>query len=123
MKKHMQMPTYINNEWVQIDIPCVPIVLLFNRIGMRTQFSCQGDNNLEHFEIIFDKEVKDETIIEFLEKFENHYTHSPFLGRFLKWTRKMNGRIVSNWTYSCPTIEDVCKDFDIMVKKFEGVNN
>lgn len=125
MEKHQQMPTFINNEWIQIDIPCVPMVLLFNseKVNMKTQFSCQGDDKLEHFEIIFDKEVTDENIVEFLCKFEEHYTHSPFMGRFLKWTRKLHGKIVSNWTYNCMTIEDACKDFEIIKNKFEGVKN
>jgi len=85
----------------EIDIECIPMVKLFNNIGLTTKFSCQGHNNIlqNSFQIIFADSVNDSNIIEFVNKFDNIYTHSPFHGKFLKWMRKMNGEIVSNWTY------------------------
>jgi len=91
--------TYINYD--EIDVECRQMVKLFNDIGLTTKFSCQGHNNIlqNSFQIIFDDLINDNSIINFISKFNNVYTHPPFQGKFLKWMRKMNGKIVSNWTY------------------------
>lgn len=91
----------MNINYDEIDEKCRPMVKLFNDIGLTTKFSCQGHNNIlqNSFQIIFADYIGDKDIIDFLDKFQNAYTHSPFQGKFLKWMRKMNGEIVTNWTY------------------------
>lgn len=88
----------INYE--EIDELCIPMVKYFNSIGLKTQFSCQGhEGRYSSFDIIFDRCVTDDMICEFLEKHSNQYNHTPFMGRFLKWMRKIDGVMSSNWSY------------------------
>lgn len=104
MEEHKQVPILIDGELCQIDIPCVEMVKFFNGIGMKTQFCCQG-NELNRFHIIFDKSVSDKNMIYFISNYSSKYDHSPFLGIFSKWCRKMSGEMTSNWTYKVQSIE------------------
>lgn len=123
MIEHEQHLVYIKEigEWVNIDIPCIPMVLLLNRIGLITKYCCQGDK-YNYFNIMFQDNITDKDIEDFLLKFENQYTHSPFVGKFVKWTRKMSGKIVSNWLYECNSIRSVSDDFNTIKMKFEPEN-
>ena len=111
----------------EIDVECRSMVKLFNTIGLTTKFSCQGHNNIlqNSFQIIFADFINDDDIINFISKFTNIYTHSPFQGKFLKWMRKINGEILSNWTYEISygnyktNIKLSKIDYDLFVKLLE----
>jgi len=114
-------------DYNKIDSECRKMVELFNRIGLKTKHSCAGHNklNCNKYYIMFDDNITDEMIINFIDKFENQYTHSPFLGHFNKWYRKCNGKIISNWLYEV-TIADYKTnqkyaeiDFNIFTKNLE----
>lgn len=84
-----------------IDEKCIPMVKFFNSVGLTTKYSCQGhDSTNARFYIMFEESVCDENIIDFLTKFGNKYDHTPFVGMFQKWTRKISGVIQGNWSYS-----------------------
>ena len=74
----------------------------FNEIGLTTKFSCCGHDNFSRnsFEIMFADNLDDDLFIDFLLKLSNKYDHSPLIGKFVKWYRKLDGKIVSNWMYS-----------------------
>lgn len=73
----------------------------FNEIGLTTKFSCCGHDNFSRnsFEIMFADNLDDDLFIDFLYKLSNKYDHSPLVGKFVKWYRKLDGKIVSNWMY------------------------
>ena len=58
----------LNGENILIDELCVPFVDFFNKIGLKTQFSCEEHSDVQTFYIIFDKSVTDEMIIDFQKK-------------------------------------------------------
>lgn len=89
----------INYE--EIDELCHPLVKYFNSIGLITKFSCQGhNNNLDNcFYIMFDDNIIDEQIDSFLLPLSNKCEHTPLVGKFIKWRRKINGNLTSNWIY------------------------
>ena len=95
----------LNNKMVEIDDECVDLVLFFNKIGLKTKFSCQGHEPYEPFEIIFDDSVTDDQIIKFLSVNLNSYQHSNAIGKFAKWHRYMSGQLAINWIFTCRTIE------------------
>ena len=86
----------------EIDEKCIPMVKFFNDIGLHTKFSCQGHNNtkMNDYYIMFDESITDDDINVFLTKCSNNMDHTPFIGKFIKWARKMNDGIIhSNWMY------------------------
>lgn len=89
----------IRNKQVEIDVNCIPLIQLFNEIGLDTKICCEGHLPNENFNIMFEDYITDEKITSFLEKHSNIYDHSPFCGKFMKWCRKMSGNIVCNWMY------------------------
>lgn len=89
----------IRGKDVEIDELCIPLVEFFNSVKLHTKFCCEGHKDSENFHIMFEDCVGDDAIIEFIESYSNKYDHTPFLGRFYKWYRKMSGKIVSNWMY------------------------
>ena len=90
----------INYE--EIDVECREMVKFFNENELITKFSCQGHNNKDQnqFYIMFSNYIADEDISKFIGKYSDKYNHSPFIGKFVKWIRKMDGDIVRNWMYS-----------------------
>lgn len=98
MKSHEQKAIIIDNKEVEIDLECIDFVKLFNQEGLKTKFSCQGDR-YNDFYIIFDDEVTDIDMENFISKFKNRYGHSPFIGKFSKWCRLMNNTITYNWMF------------------------
>ena len=89
-------------DYSKIDKKCIEMIKFFNEIGLITKFSCQGHDNGDNnsFEIIFDNSIEDNDVLIFLEKYSNKYNHTPFIGKFTKWMRKIDDEIVSNWIYS-----------------------
>lgn len=75
-----------NNELKNIDIDplCLPLIEYFNSIGLTTKFSCQGHNcSLKNeFTIMFESNVSDEQIFNFILNFKNKYGHSSLKGKF-----------------------------------------
>jgi hypothetical protein len=87
-------------NYKEIDRLCSPMVRLFNKIGLPTQFSCQGhdDPQMNSFYVIFQPYVSDDDIKEFLSKVEKS-GHTPLAGSFHKWMRSIDNEVVSNWMY------------------------
>jgi len=100
----------LNNRIVAIDDDCVNLILYFNRIGLKTEFSCCGHGKT-NFSIMFTKEITDEQIEEFILKHSNDCKYTPLIGTFNKWLRKLDGKLRYNWRYSCPTIEFAQEDY------------
>ena len=88
-------------DYNKIDPLCIPMIKYFNSIGLTTKYSCQGHNDgiNKDFYIMFDSKVTDKNIEDFLLKYNNIYSHSPFVGKFYKWMRKCSDEIVTNWEY------------------------
>lgn len=91
---HLTDDIMINGELYKIDIPCIPMVLYFNSVGLYTKFSCYKMNKGD-FYIQFNESVDDNTILNFIETFPNS------IGNFYKWSRyrKEENKIIHNWTY------------------------
>lgn len=117
MIENKQQMVEINGQLYMIDTGCVDLVMFFNKVGLATKYSCEG-HLTSPYEIMFADNVSDEMIEDFLLKFENKYTHSPFLGRFLKWKRKMSGKIVDSWVYNCKGCTEARVDYETMKSKF-----
>ncbi len=84
-------------DYTIIDEKCIPSVKLFNSVGLKTLFSCQGHKPSDDFCIIFDDSVTDEDVREFLIKVDNVTGH--IMGGFYRWERCHEGVILSNWQY------------------------
>lgn len=102
----------IKGKVVKIDNKCVPLVKYFNSIGLDTKYCCEGHNPNEPFTIMFEDYVTDEKIFSFIKQFSNKYDHTPFVGKFVKWARKMGGEIALNWVYIANTQE--CAEIDYL---------
>ena len=94
-----------------MDKECMPLCDLFNSIGLITQFSCCGHGE-SPFQIIFDDNVTDKQIYDFIDMLSQGKDHTPLVGSFLKWTRKVDGKISSNWTYQVDKIEWADSDLE-----------
>ena len=111
------MKKFANNEYSNInysddmDKECIPLCNLFNSIGLTTQFSCCGHGE-SPFQIIFDDNVTDKQIYDFIDILSQERDHTPIVGAFLKWTRKVDGKISSNWTYQVDKIEWADSDLE-----------
>jgi hypothetical protein len=90
-----------NIDYTQIDSLCIPFIQFFNEIGLTTKYSCQGhDNKLSNkFYIMFDDNVDDKKIERLIINCSNLHNHFSFRGQFVKWARKLNGKIQYNWMY------------------------
>lgn len=98
LEPHKTETIIIDNKEIKVDVECVDLVKLFNQEGLKTKHSCQGDDRND-FNIIFDDEVTDSDMENFISKFKNEYGHSPFMGKFSKWCRLMNNTITYNWMF------------------------
>jgi len=83
-------------DYNEIDEGCIPMVKLFNRIGLTTEFCCQGHKENDGFYVIFDKTVKDQDIVNFLNSIKNQ---SYIVGSLYKWARRIGDEIWFNWKY------------------------
>ena len=114
-------------SYEEIDLKCRDMVKFFNDIGLITEFSCQGHDDVcnNSFQIMFADCVVDKDINNFLSNFDNHPTLSPIIGEFLKWMRKHKGSIISNWRYVISygnhkmNQELALDDYETMKKFFE----
>lgn len=112
---HIQHFKYPND----MDKGCIKICDIFNSCGLTTKYSCCGHGKTD-FRVIFDDNVTTTQMKEFLSLFENQYTHSPFLGRFAMWMRKMNGNIVTNWMYEARHEIEAGRDALTLLKEITG---
>lgn len=104
------MQIILHGKSVSIDDDCVNMVAYFNAIGLKTKHSCCG-HGVDPFSIIFENSVTDEQMENFISKFEEENGHSPFKGKFSKWLRKINERLVYTWVYECQTIREAKRDY------------
>ena len=114
-KNHKQLPVKINNTICMIDIRCIKLVQLFNNIGLTTKYSCQG-NGIGDYEIMFEDNISDKDITNFLIKFSKKYDHTPFCGYFMKWGRKVSGNIQFNWMYINSNSDFADIDYELISK-------
>ena len=105
----------IRGKKVPIDKCCVPLVKFFNENGLDTKFCCEGHHKYENFEIMFEDYITDEQIFDFLNEYANKYDHSPFIGKFVKWSRRMSGCIASSWLYAVDTVEQADIDYKRLI--------
>lgn len=103
-----------------MDKECIPLCDLFNSIGFTTQFSCCGHGH-DAFQIIFTNKVTDEQIYHLIDTLSKGKDHTPIVGAFLKWTRKLDDKIVSNWTYQVDKILHANLDLGIMQRRVGDV--
>lgn len=103
-----------------MDKECIPLCNLFNSIGLTTQFSCCGHGE-SRFQIIFADNITDEQIYPFIERLSQTCSYTPIIGGFLKWTRKVDDKIVSNWTYQVDKIEWADCDLNSIKEHIGGV--
>jgi len=116
-----------NNFYIQhfkypddMDKECIAICDVFNSCGLTTQYSCCGHNKSD-FYVIFSDDVSTSKMEEFISLFENQHTHSPFVGKFVMWIRKMSGEIVKNWMYTVPNKERAEIDRKTIIKELGNV--
>lgn len=79
----------------EIDKKCIPFVEYFNKIGLETEYSCEGHFVNEDFYIIFSNKVKDEQIERFILDRKERLQY----GFFYKWCRIVKGNLQNNWVY------------------------
>lgn len=86
----------IKNYFKEIEIPydiidqnMKEILYLFNKIGLSTQFCCEGHEEGDTFEIMLSPFITDEQVNDFLEKIKNS-DGKPFYN-FRKWNREVSG--------------------------------
>lgn len=103
-----------------MDKECIPLCDLFNSIGLTTQFSCCGHGE-SPFKIIFADNVYDKQIYDFIDILSQDKGHTPIVGSFLKWMRKVDDKIVLNWTYQVDKIEWADLDLEIMQRRIGDV--
>lgn len=118
MIQHATKPLLINNVSYNIDIGCYDLVSYFNSVGLYTKHSCQGDD-INNFYIMFNDNINDDAMITFISSYENSYHHSPFTGKFVKWCRKMNGQIISNWMYQNTNVDHANIDLKIFISTMD----
>lgn len=106
----------------KIDMECRELVKFFNENGLPTNLSCQGHDNFNNYFISFDDTVTDNDIANFLLKYSNKYNHSPFVGKFVKWARKISGEIKMNWRYTIATKNNQL-DYTFAKKDLETMKN
>lgn len=99
-----------------MDIECIALCDLFNTIGLETEYSCCGHGKHE-FMILFSDMVSTSDIDKFLMKLKNKYNHTPLLGRFIMWSRKIDGVIKHTWMYTVPTIKWANNDYEVIVSQ------
>jgi len=91
-----------------IDKEILELVILFNEIGLKTEFCCIGHSRVEPISIIFHKCVSDEMLYTnltniFGDEKTRRETHSD-LGVFQKWVRLHNSKgkdlVFENWCFT-----------------------
>lgn len=106
----------IKGKNIEIDEKCVPLVNYFNSVGLDTKFCCEGHKANEPFFIMFEDYITTEKIVNFINEYSNKYDHSPFMGKFVMWARKINDKIVYNWEYLLYDKEHLQIDEETIIK-------
>lgn len=88
-----------------MDSDCVQLCDLFNSLGLTTKYSCCGHNE-QNFCIMFQDEINEAFIKEFLQHISLHKEHTPLVGGLKYWLRKVDGKIKGNWEYIASTISE-----------------
>lgn len=113
------------------DKKCEQLVNFFNNIKLKTKYCCEGHTDYDDFWIMFDDEVQDDHILNFLYKIEKF---GEGYGKFNKWLRLNKDiektTVLSNWMYCISPYmikmatmnnEDAEKfDFDIFNKAYNS---
>lgn len=89
-------------EVKELDKNIKKLVYLFNKIGLRTEFSCEGHEKYEHPCIIFDSYVTEDDIHKVASKI---LSANGYLGEFHLWVRKDDSDdVCTNWMFliNCP---------------------
>lgn len=88
-----------------MDSDCVQLCDLFNSLGLTTKYSCCGHNE-QNFCIMFQDEINEAFIKEFLQHISLHKEYTPLVGGLKYWLRKVDGKIKGNWEYVASTISE-----------------
>lgn len=107
--QHFKYPT-------NMDVECIPLCDVLNSCGLTTEHSCCGHGKSAFF-IIFSNNISTAQIDEFLMLFTSKYNHTPFLGKFLMWSRKISGELVHTWMYEAPAVEFATEDMNTIIKE------
>lgn len=86
----------------ELDKNIKKLVYLFNKIGLRTKFSCEGHEEHEYPCIIFDSYVTEDDIYKVASKI---LSANGYLGEFHLWVRKgESDNVYANWMFliNCP---------------------
>ena len=89
-------------EVKELDKNIKKLVYLFNKIGLRTKFSCEGHEEHEYPCIIFDSYVTEDDICKVASKI---LSAKGYLGEFHLWVRKDDSDdVCTNWMFliNCP---------------------
>src|SRR5665648_776598 len=115
--------TYLEaKEKGQIDEKCIPLCDLFNRVGLDTEFSCQGHLDGEEFVIIFEYYLSDSEIINFIKLIGDANSSSKSRGKFSKWYRYDEGILLTSWMYVARgTMIQIEEDINIDFKRFKNI--
>lgn len=110
--KHFEYPD-------DMDKDCIQLCDLFNSIGLKTVFSCSGHDR-KKFMIIFDDSVTTNKIDTFISQISIFHNHTPLLGKFLMWSRKIDTQIVHSWVYISDCIEWANEDYKTLLSKIRS---
>lgn len=110
----------------KIDEVCIPFCDLFNRIGLKTTYCCEGhpysedrEQNNEFFHVIFSNNLPDaevHTLIELSEEANTDARHRFPQGFFYKWYRSVGGIVTGTWIYKITVYDPDFKAHAIQVE-------
>lgn len=94
-------------NYKELDEECIDFVKYFNKVGLETAMCCQGhnSNNMHKYWISFTKNIKDEDISNFINKFPRPFyarrDGKQVLGKFIKinFGLSIEGEDLSRWRY------------------------
>ena len=81
------------------------ILFLFNKLGLRTEYSCEGHKGDSSFYIAFDESVTDKQIRDVIQYAANSYddmNRNPLMLGFNRYMRAFNKHEMrDNWVFRC----------------------
>lgn len=90
------------------------MVKYFNEIGLTTKYSCQGVDGDELFEIMFEDNVTDDMITDFINTQMPKFNYDCMHGAFYKWIRRCHHEVFfSNWLYQ--SFDSELADLDLKI--------
>ena len=121
MKLEDKRQAYMNidGKKVLIDVDCVNMVKMFNRMNITTQYCCSGHNrNDKDFYIAFSPTVSDCQILDLICMFDDAIEfYNNLNGRFIKYIGESRiGKLDSCWCYRVANMEMANEDYEKFMK-------